>query len=97
MGRDRDVCDLPFDHPSISKQHAVLQYRQISTKTLDGSYKNVIKLYIIDLESTHGTRLDGKRIEVGRYYELRDGDVIKLGESLRELVIMDAGMVEEID
>ena len=29
LGRDRKVADIPLDHPSCSKQHAVLQYRLI--------------------------------------------------------------------
>ena len=28
FGRERRVVDVPADHPSCSKQHAVLQYRQ---------------------------------------------------------------------
>lgn len=32
IGRDRKIADLPIDHPSCSKQHAVLQYRCISTR-----------------------------------------------------------------
>ena len=31
------VCDLPVDHPSCSKQHAAFQYRLISKKKTDGS------------------------------------------------------------
>ena len=27
FGRERRVADVPLDHPSISKQHAILQYR----------------------------------------------------------------------
>ena len=27
FGRERRVADVPLDHPSISKQHAVMQYR----------------------------------------------------------------------
>jgi hypothetical protein len=27
FGRERRVADVPTDHPSCSKQHAVLQYR----------------------------------------------------------------------
>ncbi len=29
LGRDRKVADVPLDHPSCSKQHAVLQYRLV--------------------------------------------------------------------
>ena len=31
------VCDLPVDHPSCSKQHAVLQYRLVEYEKKDGS------------------------------------------------------------
>ena len=34
MGRDRKVADIPLDHPSCSKQHAVLQYRLIDYKVI---------------------------------------------------------------
>ena len=27
VGRERRVADVPADHPSVSKQHAVLQFR----------------------------------------------------------------------
>ena len=42
----------------------------------------------MDLESTNKTYLNGDAIEPARYYELREKDVIKFGESLREYVIM---------
>ena len=29
IGRERSVADIPANHPSLSKQHAVIQYRQI--------------------------------------------------------------------
>ncbi len=29
IGRERSVVDIPIDHPSCSKQHAVIQFRQI--------------------------------------------------------------------
>ncbi|KAJ1732240.1 hypothetical protein LPJ72_003524 [Coemansia sp. Benny D160-2] len=80
FGRDRKVADIPTDHPSCSSQHAVLQYRQIAA--------NVIKPYIIDLSSTNGTFLNGERIPSQRYVELRSEDVIKLGFSTREYVLL---------
>src|SRR6218665_2671384 len=37
LGSDRRVADIPIDHPSCSKQHAVLQYRLVDCKRPDGS------------------------------------------------------------
>ncbi len=44
--------------------------------------------YIIDLNSTNGTFVCGKRIESARYIELLEKDVIKFGESTREYVLL---------
>ncbi|KAH9950600.1 SMAD/FHA domain-containing protein [Amylocystis lapponica] len=88
IGRDRAIADLAIDHPSCSKQHAVIQYRQVHEKNELGDVKNVIKPFIIDLESTNGTHVNDEAIPVSRYYELKPGDVIKFGESMREYVIL---------
>jgi len=91
IGKDRRVCDIPMHHPSISKQHAVLQYRQKPVHTEDGLLdKVVVKPYIIDLGSTNGTFLNGKQVEVLRYYELLEKDVLKFGFSSREYVLLHA-------
>ena len=37
IGRDRLVADIPVDHPSCSKQHAVFQYRLVEYKRKDNS------------------------------------------------------------
>jgi len=88
MGRDRKVCDLPIDHPSCSKQHAVFQYRMISKKRADGTEGNRVLPYIIDLGSANGTYLNNQRIEARRYYELQEKDVLKFGYSTREYVLL---------
>ena len=44
--------------------------------------------YLIDLESTNGTILNGDPIDAAKYYELRDKDVIKFGDSPIEWVFM---------
>lgn len=31
------ICDMPVDHPSCSKQHAVIQYRLVNYTKADGS------------------------------------------------------------
>ncbi len=82
------VLDIPVDHPSCSKQHAVFQYRLVGYKKDDGSNGRAIRPYIIDLGSTNGTYVNNERIESQRYYELREKDVIKFGFSSREYVLL---------
>lgn len=88
FGRERKIADIPVDHPSCSKQHAVFQYRLVSYKKDDGSNGRAIRPYIIDLGSTNGTYINNERIESQRYYELREKDVIKFGFSSREYVLL---------
>ena len=38
VGRDEKVCDLPVAHPSCSKQHAVIQFRQVRP-----SYRDTVR------------------------------------------------------
>jgi pSer/pThr/pTyr-binding forkhead associated (FHA) protein len=42
----------------------------------------------MDLGSTNGTFLNGKRLESARFYELLPQDVVKFGESTREYVFI---------
>lgn len=88
FGRDRVVVDIPIDHPSSSKQHAVIQFRQISSTNEFGDSKTIVKPFIIDLESANGTSVNGEKIPVSRFYELQSGDVIKFGFSTREFVLI---------
>lgn len=88
MGRDRVVVDIPTDHPSCSKQHAVLQYRLVDHERDDGSMGRRVKPYIIDLESSNGTYVNNQRIESRCYVELFEKDVLKFGFSSREYVLL---------
>ncbi|KAJ3088657.1 Smad nuclear-interacting protein 1 [Physocladia obscura] len=93
FGRDRLVADIPVDHPSISKQHAALQYRLVSgpsSSSFDGGPPGGkrVKPYLIDLDSANGTMLNGEKIDGSRYYELKSGDVVKFGFSSRDHVFM---------
>ncbi|KAL3823727.1 hypothetical protein ACHAXA_004820 [Cyclostephanos tholiformis] len=90
FGRERKVADIPVDHPSLSKQHAVLQYRALPSKEErnGGPPKLLCRPYLMDLESTNGTFVNGVRLCPARYYELRRGDVITLGASTREYVLL---------
>ncbi|CAE6455351.1 unnamed protein product [Rhizoctonia solani] len=88
FGRDPKICDVHVEHPSCSKQHAVIQFRQVHVKDEFGVAKAVIKPFVIDLESTNGTMVNDDAIPVSRYYELKPSDVVKFGESTREYVLL---------
>ena len=44
--------------------------------------------YIIDLNTTNGTKLNGDLIQAGRYIELLENDVLKFGFSSRDYVVL---------
>jgi len=50
--KQREVCKILMDHPSISKQPAVMQFRNIG---------DTVKPYLIDLNNvkTNGTFING--------------------------------------
>ena len=98
LGRDRLVADIPIDHPSCSKQHAVFQYRLVEYKKDDGRRGRKVAPYIIDLGSANGTFVNNKQIEAERYVELMEKDVIKFGFSSREYVLLhDNSDTTELD
>ncbi|KGO77800.1 hypothetical protein PITC_061070 [Penicillium italicum] len=88
VGRERMVVDFPLDHPSCSKQHAVLQFRFIEKRNEYGDRIGKVKPYLIDLESANGSSVNGETIPAGRYVEVMDKDVIRFGLSSREYVLM---------
>jgi smad nuclear-interacting protein 1 len=92
LGRSQEVVDYVLEHPSSSGQHAVIQFRYIQKTTEDEfgvkSKKGKVKPYIIDLESSNGTELNGESVEASRYFELRDKDILKFAGSEREYVVM---------
>ncbi|KAJ5434281.1 hypothetical protein N7491_004876 [Penicillium cf. griseofulvum] len=88
IGRERMVVDFPLDHPSCSKQHAVLQFRFVEKRNEYGDRIGKVKPYLIDLESANGSSINGETIPGGRYVEVMDKDVIRFGLSSREYVLM---------
>uniref|UniRef100_A0A0K3CNP4 FHA domain-containing protein n=1 Tax=Rhodotorula toruloides TaxID=5286 RepID=A0A0K3CNP4_RHOTO len=87
-GTHAQVADIPVDHPSTSKQHAVLQFRQVVERNEFGDTKSLTKPFIIDLDSANGTMVNDETIPASRYYELRSGDVLKFAFSTREYVLL---------
>jgi smad nuclear-interacting protein 1 len=87
FGREASVVDYLIEHPSASKQHAVLQFRHIERTNEFGDRKGRVRPYVIDLESANGTMVNGERVPEGRYVEVKDGDVLGFGLSTRDYVV----------
>ncbi len=79
VGRDMAVVDMVAEHPSVSKQHAVIQFRYIEKRNEYGDKLGKVKPYLIDLESANGTLLNSKEVPQSRYLELRAKDMIQFG------------------
>ena len=98
-------CDVQFEHPSVSRYHAVLQYlphrnhgdgeeegdKAHSHSTLfSGSVPQEAGHYVYDLGSTHGTTLNKTKINPRCYCRVRVGQMIKFGGSSR-LFLLEVG------
>ncbi|KAJ1258986.1 hypothetical protein BS78_10G118400 [Paspalum vaginatum] len=66
-----DMCDFVLEHPTVSRFHAVLQFRN------DG------KVFLYDLGSTHGSFVNKSQVKKKLYTEIHVGDVIRFGQSSR--------------
>ncbi|WCJ25475.1 SMAD/FHA domain-containing protein [Euphorbia peplus] len=66
-----DLCDFVLEHPTISRFHAVIQFKRNGDA------------YLYDLSSTHGTSINKRQVEKQVYVELHVGDVIRFGNSSR--------------
>ncbi|KAF3785897.1 Kanadaptin [Nymphaea thermarum] len=66
-----DICDFVLEHPSISRFHAVLQF------------KGNGDAFLYDLASTHGTFINKSQVKGRAYKDLHVGDVIRFGLSTR--------------
>lgn len=74
-------CDVSLEHPSVSRYHAVIQYKTSDTSNSEKGF------YIYDLGSTHGTTVNKSPLEPRRYYRLRVGYVFKFGGSSRLFIL----------
>lgn len=88
IGKERLVVDFPLDHPSCSKQHAVIQFRYVERRNEFGDRIGRVKPYLLDLESANGSSVNGEAIPVGRYVEVQNKDVLRFGLSTREYVMI---------
>ncbi|MCB2179498.1 VWA domain-containing protein [bacterium] len=66
----REACDLVVAEPSVSRRHAEI--------TRDNNYR----YFITDLNSSNGTKLNGKPITAGQQVPLQPGTRIDLGSNV---------------
>lgn len=91
--------DIMMAHPTISRFHAILQYRPKLADNLNTEENNEVNAenttevnsppegwYIYDLGSTHGTFLNKQRIPVKVYIRVRVGHMLRLGASTRSIL-----------
>ncbi|XP_030484576.2 uncharacterized protein LOC115701032 isoform X2 [Cannabis sativa] len=64
-----DLCDFVLEHPTVSRFHAVLQFKRSG------------EAYIYDLASTHGTFINNNQVNEKSYVDLHVGDVLRFGQS----------------
>ena len=70
-------CDVPMDHPSLSRYHAIVQYCSQKQPNRE------IGWYLYDLGSTHGSFVNKRKVQARIYVRLRVGYMIKFGGSSR--------------
>ncbi|GLC44487.1 hypothetical protein PLESTB_000068100 [Pleodorina starrii] len=75
LGRASDQVSVTLDHPSCSRVHAALVHHT------DG------RIFLIDLQSTQGTLVDGRRVPPNKPVVLKDQTRIRFGDLESEYVL----------
>ncbi|XP_063054204.1 protein phosphatase 1, regulatory subunit 8b [Engraulis encrasicolus] len=78
FGRNPDMCDFTIDHQSCSRVHAALVY-----------HKHLKRLFLIDLNSTHGTFLGHLRLEPHKPQQVPIDSTMSFGASTRVYTIRE--------
>lgn len=77
FGRNSDKSDVGLDHPSLSRVHAAI------------ARDNAGDVYVVDLKSSHGTFVNGQRLNAFDKVPVKLGeDIITFGGSSREWKIV---------
>lgn len=71
FGRNSTMSDVVLDHPSLSRQHAAIAFDAAGDA------------FLLDLGSTHGTFVNGERLEPRVRRALRGSDAFSFGGSKR--------------
>ena len=76
LGRHPESVDLVLDHSKVSRQH-------LRITLVDN------RVYITDLNSLNGTRVNDSDLEPGTAFEVRHDDILSIGETEVQIKIMD--------
>lgn len=74
-------CDIPMEHPSLSRHHAVLQFSNGTAESYPKGW------YLFDLDSTHGTWINKNKVPAKKYHRLHVDYVVKYGGSTRLFIL----------
>lgn len=90
---------IKMAHPTISRYHAVLQFRPVIKNDSDSDDDDIKEeeaakkpeiesgWYLYDLNSTHGSFVNKSRIPPKTYVRVRVGYMLKFGASTRRLIL----------
>ncbi|KAF4103656.1 protein phosphatase 1, regulatory subunit 8b [Onychostoma macrolepis] len=78
FGRNPDICDFTIDHQSCSRVHAALVY-----------HRHLKRVFLIDLNSTHGTFLGHIRLEPNKPQQVPIDSTMSFGASTRAYTIRE--------
>ncbi|KAF4793725.1 nuclear inhibitor of protein phosphatase 1 isoform X1 [Turdus rufiventris] len=78
FGRNPDLCDFTIDHQSCSRVHAALVY-----------HKHLKRVFLIDLNSTHGTFLGHIRLEAHKPQQIPIDSTVSFGASTRAYTLRE--------
>lgn len=79
------VCDVVMENPTVSRQHCAFQMHT------EGC------LFLFDMGSAHGTLINKRPAKSNQFVLLRPGDVLRLAQSTRLLVINSNLSPEDFD
>lgn len=89
VGRERNT-HLNLLHPTVSRYHAILQYKS----TFDEKDPSR-GFYVYDLGSTHGTFLNRSKIKPKMYVRMHVGHMLSFGSSTRFFILQGPSEDEE--
>jgi pSer/pThr/pTyr-binding forkhead associated (FHA) protein len=69
------ICDIALENETISRQHAIIQHRETGN------------VYVYDLGSVHGTKVNKQVIPARKYIPIQPGDMIRFGASSRFFIL----------